>query len=443
MKRKSLILGLTVLLFLLILSITNTASAAVNVTRNVYSNDGSMKFNFTGLTLDTNHEYQFGLTKTVAAQVTDWYSILVYTNTTATVDILSGTTSMRNIIQSTDTGYITIKDKTTDTIVLKPYAVDLKIPYLQVTNYTVLTNGKEFGSSNYINVPLRNAENSKAYYQYEKITDTNIISKYKEIKAKNGDYTQLQSILKTTLPNSNWTIWNYWNGYMSDEPGFGCPQDSVQAPDTGLYYMWVYFSGANMKPIYGYILVDNLEPEIELDSISLPKTGTVKLGKTLTLTPTFNPSNTTNKIVTWKSSNESVATVDNAGRITPKKIGSTIITVTSQDGKKKATCTVTVTAASTNNGNATNNGGSTGSGTTTNGGSSNTGSGTNSGSSNSGSTNSGTTNKKPTTTNKKDNTTATGKLPQTGLYSVIAVIAIAVVAIGAVSFKKYRNLRGI
>lgn len=422
MNKRSLIIGITILL-LLILCIPNLSKATdnVTVTRYVYSNDGSMKFNFTGLTLDTSHEYQFGLTSTAATEVTDWYSILVYTDSTATVDILSGTEQMRNVIKTTDKGYITIKDKTAETIILQPYAVDLKMPYLQVTNYTVLTNGKEFrSSSDEINVPLRNAGNSKAYYQYEKITDTNVISKYKKIKAENGDYTQLQSILKTTLPNSNWTIWSYWNQLFENEPGYGYPQRTIEAPGTGLYYMWLYFAGSNLKPLYGYILVDNLEQEIALDSISLPKTATVELGKTLTLTPTYNPSNTTNKIVTWSSSDESVATIDNAGKITPKKAGSTIITVTSQDGNKKATCTVTVTEVS--NGTNTGNTGSTG-----------TTSGTNSGSS----TNGG------TSTTTKDTTTASGKLPQTGLYSGIIIVMIAVIGIGIVTFKKYRHLRDI
>lgn len=146
-------------------------------------------------------------------------------------------------------------------------------------------------------------------------------------------------------------------GYFSN--GYGYTQRNVNTPDYGLYYMWIYLAGNNVKNLYGYILVDNLQPEIALDSISLPKTDEVELGKTLTLTPTFSPVNTTNKIVTWSSSDESVATVDNAGKITPKKIGSTIITVTSQDGNKKAFCTVTVTQPNTSNNNNNDNNNST------------------------------------------------------------------------------------
>jgi len=62
------------------------------------------------------------------------------------------------------------------------------------------------------------------------------------------------------------------------------------------------------------------------------------------LTETVAPSNATNKTVTWSSSNTAVATVTN-GLVKAVAAGSATITVTTQDGNKTATCTVTVTAA--------------------------------------------------------------------------------------------------
>lgn len=137
------------------------------------------------------------------------------------------------------------------------------------------------------------------------------------------------------------------DGRFEHGGGYGNTQKKVSVPDEGLYYMWLYFQGTNIKDIYGCIMVDNLEDEISLTSISLPSTQEVELGKTITLTPTFNPSNTTDKTVTWTSSDESVATVNSNGVVTPKKVGSTIITVTSNQGKKTARCTVTVKGTST------------------------------------------------------------------------------------------------
>jgi len=69
----------------------------------------------------------------------------------------------------------------------------------------------------------------------------------------------------------------------------------------------------------------------------------LKAGETLTLKQTVSPSAATNKAVTWSSSDKSVAAVSATGVVTAKKSGSAVITVTTKDGKKTATCKVTVT----------------------------------------------------------------------------------------------------
>lgn len=81
---------------------------------------------------------------------------------------------------------------------------------------------------------------------------------------------------------------------------------------------------------------------VEVTSITLNKTNvTLGEGKTTTLTATVNPSNATNKNVTWSSDNTSIATVNN-GKVTAKKAGTANITARSNNGKT-ATCKVTIT----------------------------------------------------------------------------------------------------
>ena len=65
-------------------------------------------------------------------------------------------------------------------------------------------------------------------------------------------------------------------------------------------------------------------------------------GDVTVLTATVNPSNASNKNVYWTSSDQSVATVDNTGKVTAVKRGKAVITVTTEDGNKTATCTITV-----------------------------------------------------------------------------------------------------
>ena len=81
-----------------------------------------------------------------------------------------------------------------------------------------------------------------------------------------------------------------------------------------------------------------------VESVSLDKTNiTLTEGDSETLTATVYPDNSTNKNVSWKSSNTSVATVNN-GVVTALKAGTATITVTTEDGGKTATCQVTVNA---------------------------------------------------------------------------------------------------
>ncbi|MDC2613664.1 MULTISPECIES: PL29 family lyase N-terminal domain-containing protein [Bacteroides] len=88
--------------------------------------------------------------------------------------------------------------------------------------------------------------------------------------------------------------------------------------------------------------------EIDLISISLTDQ-TVSEGEKVTLAPTFNPTNASNKNVTWSSSNTAVATVNaNTGEVEGKTAGTATITATSvADSSIKATCVINVTSGPT------------------------------------------------------------------------------------------------
>lgn len=91
-------------------------------------------------------------------------------------------------------------------------------------------------------------------------------------------------------------------------------------------------------------------------TISIPATGisldkttlNMTAGSTEKLTATVAPTTATNKNVSWKSSNDTIASVDASGNVTAKKAGTATITATSADGSFTATCAVTVTCAHTN-----------------------------------------------------------------------------------------------
>ena len=88
------------------------------------------------------------------------------------------------------------------------------------------------------------------------------------------------------------------------------------------------------------------DPDVDVTGVSLDKSElTLAVKGTYTLKATVAPADADNKNVTWKSSDDKIATVDKDGKVTAVAIGKATITVTTEDGGKTATCVVTVDAA--------------------------------------------------------------------------------------------------
>ena len=85
---------------------------------------------------------------------------------------------------------------------------------------------------------------------------------------------------------------------------------------------------------------------VKVTGVSLNKTSlSIVEGETETLVAAVVPTDATNKNVTWKSGDTSIATIDRKGVVSAVKAGTTDITVTTEDGNKSAICKVTVKSA--------------------------------------------------------------------------------------------------
>ncbi len=140
------------------------------------------------------------------------------------------------------------------------------------------------------------------------------------------------------------------------KPAAGTPVTVIAATKgiSGLTTHVVSDDNAYATAVEGSAIVlkvvgDTTGGNIPVTQITLDTTtASLEVGKTTTLTATVEPSDATNKSVTWTSSDTSVATVAPDGTVTAVKAGTATISATAEgDNSKFATCTVTVTGGTT------------------------------------------------------------------------------------------------
>ena len=417
------ILIMALLIYVLMFCISNSVNA-VSIERDFINNAGSINVKFSGLTLDPNNKrYEWGFTQLKNDEVKKWYDLTQFDNNKANIIIDVLIPEMRNIVLKSDIGFVTIREKGGNNIT-EPIEVDLKIPLLRFTNRSVLNNGEKLNvDDKEVKVKLFDAS-ANIEFQYEKVTDEIVINKYKEIKNNNSSIYDIEKIIKKELPVDNWKKWEIGGGWMFDidPPAGGYPERKINVNGEGLYYLWIKAYKKNSKVGYGLILVDNLGANVPLEGVSLSSSYDIKVGEEKRLNIEYTPTQASNREVTWKSEDESIATVDKEGRVKGIKTGSVKIVATSKEGNKTATTIVNVIdkdnvyVQNENKNNAN---------TNTN-------------------ANINKDTDKKINDVKKDNTTAKGRLPQTG-ESLIAVSAIFIIGlVMVVGIKIYnKNFKGI
>ena len=211
----------------------------------------------------------------------------------------------------------------------------------EYNNLKTIKDEKYTTYQNAISNNLTEEQINVAKTEYE-TANTNYTNKVKEYNTKVDEYnakvSQINNQVKDKLPmynDSNWTKTTDGSFKVNLTQFSGKKSFSIWAKlvtGTNTYYDQEIYSMKGTKPT-----------EVSVTSVSLNKsTLDIKVGETAALTATINPTNATNKNVTWKSDNTQIATVDTAGKITAIKEGTAKITVKTKDGNYTATCIVTV-----------------------------------------------------------------------------------------------------
>lgn len=211
----------------------------------------------------------------------------------------------------------------------------------EYNNLKTIKDEKYTTYQNAISNNLTEEQINVAKTEYE-TANTNYTNKVKEYNTKVDEYnakvSQINNQVKDKLPmynDSNWTKTTDGSFKVDLTQFSGKKAFSIWAKlvtGTNTYYDQEIYSMNGTKPT-----------EVSVTSVSLNKsTLDIKVGETATLTATINPTNATNKNVTWESDNTQIATVDTAGKVTAIKEGTAKITVKTKDGNHTATCIVTV-----------------------------------------------------------------------------------------------------
>lgn len=211
----------------------------------------------------------------------------------------------------------------------------------EYNNLKTIKDEKYTTYQNAISNNLTEEQINVAKTEYE-TANTNYTNKVKEYNTKVDEYnakvSQINNQVKDKLPmynDSNWTKTTDGSFKVNLTQFSGKKSFSIWAKlvtGTNTYYDQEIYSMNGTKPT-----------EVSVTSVSLNKsTLDIKVGETATLTATINPTNATNKNVTWESDNTQIATVDTVGKVTAIKEGTAKITVKTKDGNYTATCIVTV-----------------------------------------------------------------------------------------------------
>ena len=176
--------------------------------------------------------------------------------------------------------------------------------------------------------------NSCTEQDIEPILVESVILNISSMELTEGNSKQIYAtILPQNASNKN-VIW------ISSNSAVATVSDGiVTALNVGKAIITVTTEDSGKTAICEVIVVAKI---YNVESVTLDRTSVELLeGEDITLVPSVMPENARNKDVVWSSSDETIATVEE-GKVTTIKEGEVIVTVTTVDGNKTATCKLTV-----------------------------------------------------------------------------------------------------
>lgn len=135
------------------------------------------------------------------------------------------------------------------------------------------------------------------------------------------------------------------SGYRNDKD-FEKLENAYKASEkykTKYHRYWAQSDIALANAEYGRFFGDDNTTKTPVSGVALsPKSAKIKVGENLELTVSIQPSNATNKAVTWEITPQNIVSIDNGGLLTGLATGNATVIVKTEDGGFTDTCKVEV-----------------------------------------------------------------------------------------------------
>ena len=185
----------------------------------------------------------------------------------------------------------------------------------------------------YLFVGVLSLQCSKVTEQ-EQVPVTSVTLNYEQITLREGENAVLMATVSPYNADNQKVLWSSGNSAVAS-----VYDGMVTALHPGTTTITAKSDDGGKTATCEVTVLSNI---INVESVTLDRSSLeLTVGEDYTFTPSINPSDATNKDVIWSSSDEKVAIVFN-GVVKTLKTGVAIITVTTMDGKKTASCEVIV-----------------------------------------------------------------------------------------------------
>ncbi len=224
---------------------------------------------------------------------------------------------------------VTVQEKDDNEIVLSKITIkgNKEIEVGKTTKLTITytpkdaTNQKVIWSSNNIQIATVDQKGNVKGLKAGKVT----IMATSENGLKATYEVTIKAKAQSTTPNPGTTTTT--NPGTGTQPSGGSGGSGGSGSDSG-------GSGSVTTPNSGQSTGTTEQPKVEATKITITGSTKVNVNEGIDLKVNFEPTNTTDKTVTWSSSSTSIATVDQNGHVIGKAEGTVTITAKTKNGKE-------------------------------------------------------------------------------------------------------------